>query len=134
MPQTRYGEDPQFHKTLRAAVNDARLLAFVFLLLGVVFVFGGMGGRRTVEGRVLGAVAAVLLIGPGVLYWISARLLNRASPAGAVIARRAAAAHVAATLALFALAIEGLGGMFFAPAVVSAFFVPAVIAFLAETG
>jgi len=134
MLQHRYGQDPQFHKTLNEAVSNARLLAFVFVLLGVLFVLAGFGAWRSWEGRVLGALAGVMLLGPGVLYWIAARLLGRAKPAGAAIARKAAAAHVAAIVVFLVLGFAGLGRAFFAPAIAGLFFVPAVIAFLAETG
>jgi hypothetical protein len=134
MLQHRHGEDPRFHKTLNEAVSNARVLAFVFVLLGVLFVLAGLASWRAWEGRVLAALAGTLLLGPGVLYWIAGRLLSRAKPAGAAIARKAAAAHVAAIVVFLVLGFAGLGHAFFAPAIAGLFFVPAVIAFLAETG
>lgn len=127
-------DDSYYRRTLKAAVGDARLLAFLFVLLGLLFAAAGMGTANTWDGRVLGAVAGVLFIGPGVLYFVSARLLDRAKPAGAAMARGAAAAHVGGTAILFLLAVSGVGDSTIVPAVMGGFFIPALVAFLAQTG
>ena len=125
-------------RALRRAVGDARLLGTVFIVVGALFLIPLVTrGSRIVE-QLLTASASLLLIAPGVLYWIAATSLDHRKPAGAVLARRAAAAHLLAIGASIGLGLlAGTWGAFdwavFFPAVIALFFVPALIAFLAQT-
>jgi hypothetical protein len=125
-------------RALRRAVGDARLLGTVFIVVGALFLIPLVTrGSRIVE-QLLTASASLLLIAPGILYWIAATSLNHRKPAGAVLARRAAAAHLLAIAGSIGLGLlAGAWGAFdwavFFPAVIALFFVPALVAFLVQT-
>ena len=125
-------------RALRRAVGDARLLGTVFIGVGALFLIPlAMRWDRIVE-QLLTASASLLLIAPGILYWIAATSLKHRKPAGAILARRAAAAHLVAIAVsiclgtLAALLDSPSWGVFF-PGIIAVFFVPALIAFLVET-
>jgi hypothetical protein len=125
-------------RALRRAVGDARLLGTVFIGVGGLFLIPlAMRWDRIVE-QLLTASASLLLIAPGVLYWIAATSLKHRKPAGAILARRAATAHLLAIGGSIGLGlIAGAWGAFdyavFFPAVIATFFVPAMVAFLVQT-
>jgi hypothetical protein len=125
-------------RALRRAVGDARLLGSVFIVVGALFLIPLITrGNRIVE-QLLTASASLLLIAPGILYWIAATSLSHRKPAGAVLARRAAAAHLLAIGGSIGLGLlAGTWGAFdwavFFPAVIALFFVPALVAFLVQT-
>ena len=131
-----HGELDHWH-ALRRAVGDARLLGGVFTVVGALFLIPALIETRGLVTKLLTASASLLLLGPGILYWIAASSLGRRKPAGAVLARRAAVAHVLAivgsgALGLIAGALDTWGWGLFFPAFVAAFFVPALVAFLVQ--
>lgn len=125
-------------RALRRSVGDARVLGSVFIVIGALFLIPMTIRRGGLIPRLLSASASLLLLAPGILYWIAANSLQRRKPAGAVLARRAAAAHLFAIvtsigLGVIAGALDLPSWDVFFPAVIAMFFVPALIAFLAET-
>ena len=83
-------------RALRRAVGDARLLGSVFVVVGALFLIPLLRRSDGVIERMLTLSASLLLLAPGILYWVAAQSLHRRKPAGAVLARRAAAAHLTA--------------------------------------
>lgn len=124
------------YRALTRSVHDARLLGAIFMGLWALLVLLSLGDRRGIPRLLIGATSTVMLA-PGVLYWVAAAQLERRRPSGAAMARWAAAAHAGVTLVLLAAAFTPLrqfsDGVFIAPAIVSVFFVPALIAFLVQT-
>jgi hypothetical protein len=128
-------------RALRRAVGDARLLGSVFALVGALFLIPLLRRSDGLLERMLTLSASLLLLAPGILYWVAAQSLHRRKPAGAVLARRAAAAHLIAIVGC--LGIGSLAGTWdtwgprgyalFFPGIIALFFVPALIAFLAQT-
>jgi hypothetical protein len=125
-------------RALRRAVGDARLLGSVFVVVGALFLIPLLRRSDGLIERLLSLSASLLLLAPGILYWVAAQSLHRRKPAGAVLARRAAAAHLTAIVGCLGIgALAGTWGprwyaMFF-PGVIALFFAPALIAFLAQT-
>jgi hypothetical protein len=128
---------PQHDQILKRAIGDARLLGVVFIAAGLLIAWFGLMPGSGRNGQIIGALAGVFLIGPGVLYLVSAHMLYRRLTTGAKLARWAGAGHLLATVGLFVLAsVEPLGwprGLLAIPAIVSLFFIPALVAFLIET-
>jgi hypothetical protein len=125
------------HRALRRAVSDGRVLGFVFLLLGSILCVFSLLEPSSILGQALTLSASLLLVGPGVLYLIAAHTLKHRKPSGAVLARRASAAHLLACAVTFTIGAIGffgsIGRMLLIPAIAMIFFIPALIAFLAET-
>jgi hypothetical protein len=125
-------------RALWRAVGDARLLGTVFIGIGALFLAPLAARWDRIAEQLLTASASLLLIAPGILYWIAATSLKHRKPAGAIFARRAAAAHLLAIGGSIGLGmLAGAWGAFdyavFFPAVIATFFAPALIAFLAQT-
>ena len=125
-------------RALRRAVGDARLLGTVFIGIGGLFLIPWVIRWDRIVEQLLTASASLLLIAPGILYWIAATSLKHRKPAGAVLARRAAAAHLVAIvlslgLGVIVAALDSPSAFLFFPGVIAMFFVPALIAFLAQT-
>jgi len=125
-------------RALRRAVGDARLLESVFVVVGALFLIPLLRRSDGLIEQMLTLSASLLLLAPGILYWVAAQSLHRRKPAGAVLARRAAAAHLTAIVGCLGIgALAGTWGprgyaMFF-PGIIALFLAPALIAFLAQT-
>ncbi len=128
---------PSPAERVRAAVGSLRIVGTVFVAIG-----GGLGllAARTHDVP-LGAAAAVLLVGPGVLYHVTGFLIsNHREPRVALLARRTAFAQSAVagggTVAFVAVGGFGRTGAptVLVPAVVTLFFVPALLAQAWEIG
>ena len=91
-------------KVVDEAVSSARLLGGVFIALGALLLLQVAGGRMRGGGQVLAVANVVLLVGPGVWYFVAAGLVRRLDRRAATVALRVAAAQGAAVAAGFAVA------------------------------
>lgn len=115
----------------REVVYDLRIMGPVYCCLAILALFFGLTGSRGQAVRILSAVNAVLLIGPGAWYLIVAWQLNKLS--FTLIRPTFWVAIVQAVLVMCVLAVQikigwRMPGEVFIPAALAMFFIPAVIA------
>ena len=127
----RWVQTSDARKTVDEAASSARLLGGVFVALGVVLLVQVLRARLRGGGQVLAAANVVLLVGPGVWYFVAGGLLRRLDRRAATVALRVAAAQGAAVAAGFVL--SALLGPNHRPSVAMAvmfavFFMPALAA------
>jgi hypothetical protein len=110
------------------AVNAARLLGGVFILLGAVVLAIVLRGAMRGGAQWMALANVVILIGPGVWYFFAATLLRRLDPRAATVALRVAAGQGAAVAAGILLAVFTRRDMSEAaiPATLAIFFMPAL--------
>jgi hypothetical protein len=126
--------DAYLQAALKKSVADATTIALVFILLGGLgmLIASQLGWR---QGPLLAGSCGMMLLGPGVLYFIAGGQIKRRKPSGARMARMAAACHLAVipgSVFVYATFGRHFGsiGFVLVPATISVFFVPALIAFL----
>ena len=128
----------ELHRSLRRVVNDARVLGVLFVVVGLWFPWRYGFLNAPWSHRTVTAIAAMVLIAPGVLYLVTAHAMSRHRPHAGRLARCAAAGHVAAILILFgvrSLDIVGFSsGQLLMPALIATFFLPALLSFLLSMG
>lgn len=128
----------QHQIALNKCVTDARTVGLIFILLGLVGCVAPFVSRAF-EAVLFGASSAAMLLVPGVLYTVAGNQLKRRRPHGALLGRWAVLAQLAGIGAGYVLLIfwgNRLGDRVFAiaaPATVSTFLVPALIAFVFST-
>ena len=118
-------------RTVDEAAGAARLLGAVFILLGVVVLAPVLKGRAWSSAQWLAVANALVLIGPGVWYWLASSLIGRLDARAATVALRVAAAQgalVAAGLVMGATAGRSDLSRLAIPAMLALFFMPAVAA------
>lgn len=123
------------HGALKEASSDLFTIGIVFVALGGLFgliVVADVSGNRSFELQALGGSCATLMIAPGCWYVIAAAQLRRKQFGLVRSSMMVAIGQVA--LVLMALAVGALFRsslrVLLPPAVISVFFVPAVIATL----
>ena len=126
------------YRQLRKAVGDVRLVGGLFVVLGllpVAVVVFSAGRGDTMGARLLSIVNTLVLLGPGVWYFAAGTMMRRMSrPAlrQAVWVARAQLVLVPLTITIgfFASPVGYEPGIFLIPAILTVFFVPALIALL----
>jgi hypothetical protein len=124
-------------RQLRAALGDVRLVGGLFAFLGLMPLFAvlGIGRGNRWAAQLLMFVNSVVLLGPGVWYFAASfmmRRLNRTALRQAEWVARVQLVLVPAALACsyFASTVGFDGFIFLIPAMLTVFFVPALIALL----
>ncbi len=123
----------QLIQALKRIVADAWTLAFVFIVLGALGFAVGFAARDDVTGQLMTASCGVVMLAPGILYALAGVKIRNREAFGARLALWAAVAHIGAIPLLLLASLTTASWMspaMIVPAVVSLFFVPALIAFL----
>jgi hypothetical protein len=118
-------------KAVDEAASAAALLGVVFAVLGAILMIPVVGGRMRGGLRPLAAADALILVGPGVWYFLAASLIRRLDRRAVVVGLRVAAVQgtlVAAGLLLAALLRRRDAEELTVPAIVAMFFMPALAA------
>src|SRR4051812_9444947 len=90
-------------KTIRLAISDAFVMGGSQLLIGIPILVGAVIEGSTTALRMM-ATSSVIVIGPGVLYLVEARLLRRGDERAARMGFFGAISHLAGLILVFALA------------------------------
>jgi len=111
------------------AASAAALLGVVFAVLGALVMIPVVSGRMRGGLRLLAGTNALILIGPGVWYFLAASMIRRIERRAAAVALRVAGLQgilVAAGLLLTAFLDQRNAGELTLPAMVATFFMPAL--------
>ena len=126
-----FDPDLPARKTVHEAASAARLLGLVFAALGGVLLVPLVQRRPSRGFEAMGIVNVVILVGPGVWYFLAASWIRRLDRRAATVSLRVAVVQfvaVAIGLVFAAVARRGSVSELAVPAVVALFFMPALAA------
>lgn len=133
-PSWARGEDP-YRRQLANAAAASRALGLIFaflgcLPLGIAFVEPRMEFRI----QALAFTDTLVLVGPGVWYFVASWFIRRHQRSAVVVTRRIATAQLGLIVLMLAAMfyVSAIERFMLAPALLSLFFVPALVAFLVE--
>ncbi len=118
---------------LQKAVSSVRLVGGVFSFLGMIPLLGVLTrGYYEFMSQLLSVATVIILLGPGVWYFVAARLLGRGQFWVVHMIQRVVWVQMAAIVLAFVAGFVGRIGIIATPAILAVFFVPAVIAMIVE--
>jgi hypothetical protein len=131
--------DPHYEfvqrRKLKEAVNNTRLMGFVFAGLGGLPLYMMYDSRASLALQILAVVDTAVLIGPGVWYIFGAHMIRQLQMRGVRISLRIAWAQLAAVVLGIVVGL-GVAGQnkeaMMLPALLATFFVPALIALMVQ--
>ena len=118
---------------LQKAVSSVRLVGGVFSFLGMIPLLGVLTrGYYEFMAQVLAVVTVIILLGPGVWYFVAARLLGSGQFWVVQMIQRVVWVQMSAIVLALVVGFVGRIGIIAMPAMLAVFFVPAVIAMIVE--
>jgi hypothetical protein len=130
-PDDRWFDDWTARKTVQEAASAARLLGVVFAALGAVLLAPVLQRGPSRGFEALGVVNVVILMGPGVWYFLAASWIRRLDRRAVTVSLRVAVVQfvaVAVGLIFGAVTRRDNLGQLAVPAIVALFFMPALAA------
>jgi len=124
-------------RDLKSAISDTRTVGVILAVVGMlpllvlVYDKSAMRNAFTFTTRLYILIDTAILVGPGVWYFVAARLMRQLNRQVVVVSRRIAVVQLVLVVAMLVFGFEMTqSGMLMAPAFLAMFFVPALIALL----